>query len=103
LPDEANSYLTAALARLEALKAIDVWLSFSSDVRLAWVTVATTFNLTSTRVMALVEIAEQLGVRESTLTRSKAKFAELIGLDAGDGIGSVRRIPNRTVNQVDGL
>jgi len=77
---------TGALTHLETLKAIDVWLSTSTDVRLAWVTVAITFGLTSTRGWTLAAIAKTIGVSESTLTRSKAKFAKLIRIDGGRGV-----------------
>ena len=59
--DEPTSYRRAAQSWLELLKAIDIWLATSSDTRLAWVSVAITLNLTSTRGMASAEIARQLG------------------------------------------
>ena len=49
LPDMASDYRAAALQRLETLKLIDFWLTTSPDARLAWVVVALTLNLTSTR------------------------------------------------------
>jgi hypothetical protein len=80
--DEPTSYRRAAQSWLELLKAIDFWLATSSDTRLAWVSVAITLNLTSTRGMASAEIARQLGVTEGALTRSNAKFMKLTGLGA---------------------
>jgi hypothetical protein len=80
--DEPTSHRRAAQSWLELLKAIDFWLATSSDTRLAWVSVAITLNLTSTRGMASAEIARQLGVTEGALTRSNAKFMKLTGLGA---------------------
>jgi len=83
LPDEPNDYRAAALQRLETLKFIYVWLSTASDPRLAWLAVALFYNLTSVRGWSLAAIAKEVGVFRSTLARQKAKFAELLGLDAG--------------------
>ena len=75
-----SGYRAAALGHLEALKKIDVWLANSDDVRVAWIAVALNFNLVSVRGWTLAAIAREVGVSESTLARSKAKFAELLGL-----------------------
>jgi hypothetical protein len=86
LPDVEDDYRTAALTHMTTLKKIDFWLSTVSDVRLAWIVAAHTLNLTSTRGWTLAAIAKAIGVSESKLTRSKAKFVKLIGIDAGGGI-----------------
>jgi len=79
LPDRATDYRSAALDHLKALSAIDLRLSTATDARLAWVTVAMVFNLTSCRNCTLPAIAKAIGVSESRLARSKAKFVKLVG------------------------
>ena len=78
--DKASDYRAASLKHLEALKAIDVWLSTATDPRLAWLAVALFYNLTSVRGWSLAAKAKEVGVSESTLARNKARFAELLGL-----------------------
>jgi hypothetical protein len=56
-------------------------MSTSSDPRLAWITIAITFDLTSTRGLSLTGIAAQMGVSPQTLSRSTAEFREMTGLD----------------------
>jgi hypothetical protein len=62
---------------------IDVFLVNSSDPRLAWTVVSMAFNLTSTRGWTAAAVAEAIGVSESTLARSKARFEKLIGFNTG--------------------
>jgi hypothetical protein len=47
---------------------------------------AAVFDLTSTRDLNMGEIAGQIGVSPQTLSRSKAKFLEMAGLDSAGSI-----------------
>jgi hypothetical protein len=85
LPDVQSDYRTAAQTHIATLKAIDVFMATASNPRLAWITVALTFDLTSVRGLSLTEIAGEMGVSPQTLSRSTAKFQELAGLDPATG------------------
>ena len=74
------------------LLAVDDFMATSSDPRLAWITVAITFDLTSIRGMSESEIAGQMDISPQTLSRSTAKFRQAVGLDSA---GSVRAIQTR--------
>jgi hypothetical protein len=76
----ATPYRAAALSHLRVLLAIDEYMSTSSDVRLAWITVAITFDLTSVRGWTEVQIANHLGVSPSTLRCATERFREMAGL-----------------------
>jgi hypothetical protein len=92
LPDEQTEYRRAALAHLRVLLRIDECMSNSESPRLAWITVAITFDLTSIRDLTETEIANQLGVSPATLRCATAKFREMVGLDSA---GSIQAIPTR--------
>jgi hypothetical protein len=91
LPDARDPYRAAALDHLRVLLAIDAFMTDSENPRLAWITVAITFNLTSVRQLSVSGIANQLGVSAATLRCSMAKFLEMAGLDLPDRFGRFRR------------
>lgn len=64
----------------------------ADDARLAWISVALTFNLVSVRGWTLPAIAKQIGVPESTLARNKRAFEKLVGGDVfGAAFIKIRR------------
>jgi hypothetical protein len=62
LLDDPDPYQAASLDHLRVLLAIDAYMMDSENPRLAWITVAITFDLTSTRGLSVTEIAGQMGV-----------------------------------------
>ena len=69
LPEAVNGYRAAALAWLNAMIAVDEFILAAPDARLAVVSVAICLGWPSTRGLTVPEIAEQLGVSTSTITR----------------------------------
>jgi hypothetical protein len=76
---------------------IDAFMTDSENPRLAWITVALTFDLASVRGWTEVQITNQLGVSASTVRRSTARFREMAGLDSA---GSIQAIPIRPANTI---
>ena len=90
LPDVQSDYRTAAQTYMATLKTIDVFMSTASNPRLAWITVALTFDLTSIRGLRVTEIAGQMGVSPSALRCSTARFREMAGLDSAGSVQVIR-------------
>ena len=86
LPDVVNGYRAAALAWLKIMFAVDEFILAAEDARLAVVAVAVVLGWPSTRGLTVPEIAEQLGVSTSTITRACARFREMAGLDSAGGV-----------------
>jgi hypothetical protein len=91
LPEVQSDYRTAAKTHMATLEAIDFWMSNAANPRLAWITVALTFDLTSVRGWTEVQIANHLGVSPSTLSRATARFREMAGLDHAGGLKSIHQ------------
>jgi hypothetical protein len=88
LPDNPDPYRGAALDHLQVLLAIDEFMTVSENPRLAWITVAITFDLISIRGLTPVEIAKQLGTSAAEVRRATARFQEMANLDSA---GSIQR------------
>jgi hypothetical protein len=80
LPDELNPYRAVARAHLRLLLSIDSWLSSSKDPRVGWVAVSVVLNLISVRGRSPADLAEEMGIPESRLNRSIAKFRSISGV-----------------------
>ena len=88
--DTISPYREAALSHLRTLLAIDEFMTVSENPRAAWITVAITFDLTSTRGLSVTEIAGQMGVSPSTLRcDATARFREMAGLDRAGAIWAI--------------
>ena len=87
-----NGYRQAALHHLQLMFCIDEFVSAAEDARLAVVAVSVTLQWPSTRGLTLPEIAGQLGVSASTITRACTRFREMAGLgvSAGGGVRFIR-------------
>jgi Trp operon repressor len=83
LPDEPNEYRQAALYHLQIMLAVDDFITVAQDARLAVVAVAVVLGWPSTRGLSIGNIADQLGVSVTTITRACARFREMSGLAAG--------------------
>jgi Homeodomain-like domain len=83
LPDAPNDYRAAALYHLQLMYAVDEFIMAAEDARAAIVAVAVVLGWPSTRGWTVPEIAEQLGVSASTITRACDRFREMSGLPAG--------------------
>jgi hypothetical protein len=86
LPEPVNEFRSAAKTYLRTLQAVDEFLSASTDAKLAWITVAVVFKLTSVRGFSVDYIAEQIGCSVQALTRSIARFRAMSGLDSDGAI-----------------
>jgi hypothetical protein len=83
--DVPDPYRDHALDCMELLKSVDDFMTRAQDPRLAWVGIATTLNLESTRGLAPAELAHQMGCSQRALSNSRARFRKLSGLDPGGG------------------
>ena len=83
LPDVSNPYRQAAIAYLQLMFAVDEFITAAPDARFAVIAVAIVLGWPSTRGLTVPEIAEQLGVSASTITRNCARFREMAGLAGG--------------------
>jgi hypothetical protein len=86
LPDKPNGYRQAAIYHLQLMFAVDEFLIAAQDARLA---VAVVLGWPSTRGLSIGNIADQLGVSATTITRACARFREMSGL-AGGGVRFIR-------------
>jgi hypothetical protein len=86
--DTISPYREAALDHLRVLLTIDEFMTVSENPRLAWITVAITFDLISIRGSTSVEIAKQLGTSAAEVRRATARFQEMANLDSA---GSIQR------------
>jgi hypothetical protein len=86
LPDYSTSYRDAALECMKILRSVDVFMSQSTDPRLAWVAVSCTLELTSTSKLTEAEIARQIGVSEQSVRRAVTKFTRLADIDSARGL-----------------
>jgi hypothetical protein len=78
-----NEYREASLDLLQLLLATDRFMSSSRNGVLAWVSVSRVLGLPGTRGLPQVEICRQMGVSESTLSRSMSRFRAIAGFDDG--------------------
>jgi hypothetical protein len=83
LPDIPNPYREAAINHLQVMLAFDEFVTMATDARLAIVSVAVALGWPSTRALSISNIANQLGCTTTALTRSIAKFREMVGLNSG--------------------
>jgi hypothetical protein len=92
LPDHSSSYRDAALECMKILRSVDVFMSRSTDPRLAWITVSIAIGLNSTAELSQAAIAKQIGVTEQSVRRAVGKFTRLANLDPGGlrALGQVR-------------
>jgi hypothetical protein len=86
LPEPVNGYRQAALHHLQLMYAVDEFLTAAEDSRLAVVAVAVVFGWPSARGLSVANIAGQLGVSASTITRACARFREIAGLGSAVGV-----------------
>jgi hypothetical protein len=80
-----NSYRERSLSCLAVVKAIDEFVSQSSNARLAWIGVSLGLGLDSTRGMTAAEIARQLECSEQMVRGSTSRFLKLTGLPPANG------------------
>jgi hypothetical protein len=88
LAEPVNGYRQAAIYHLRLMYACDEFLAAASHARLAVIVVAVVLGWPSTRGLTVPEIAKQLGISTSTITRACARFREMAGL--GVPAGGVR-------------
>ena len=86
LSDEPNPYREATLYHLQLMYAVDEFLTAAEDSRLAVVAVAVVFGWPSARGLSIANIAGQLGVSASSITRACARFREIAGLNSAGGV-----------------
>jgi hypothetical protein len=86
VPEVPNDYREASLNLLRLLLVVDAFVSRSRDVRLSYVTCALVLQLHSVRHLSQAEICRQMGISESTLSRSVSRFRSIAGLDSPDGL-----------------
>jgi hypothetical protein len=67
---------------MRTLLAVDEFVTTSTDARLAGISVAVVFRLTSVRGFSVDYIAGQIGCTPAALTRSIARFRALAGIDS---------------------
>jgi Homeodomain-like domain len=82
LSDEPNPYRAAAIYHLQLMYVVDEFVAAAPDARLAVIAVAVVLGWPSARGWTVPEIAGQLGVSASTITRACARFREMSGLPA---------------------
>ena len=87
---EPNSYRAAALYHLQLMFCIDAFITAAPDARVAVCRVSVVLGWPSTRGLTVPEIAEQLGVSASTITRACARFKTLVGLNSAGGVRFIR-------------
>jgi hypothetical protein len=75
-----NAYRAISLDFLKLMFCVDEYLTAAPDARLAVITVAVVLGWPSARGLTVPEIAEQLGISTSTITRACARFHEMAGL-----------------------
>jgi hypothetical protein len=92
LPDHHTEYRDAALECMKVLRSVDVFMSRSTDPRLAWVAVASAIGLNSTAGLSQAQIGRQLGVSELSVRRATAKFTKLANLDPAGGLRPLAQI-----------
>jgi hypothetical protein len=92
LPDHHTEYRHAALECMKILRSVDVFMSRSTDPRLAWVAVASAIGLNSTAGLSQAQIGRQLGVSELSVRRATAKFTKLANLDPAGGLRPLAQI-----------
>ena len=77
---------------MKILRSVDVFMSRSTDPRLAWVAVASAIGLNSTAGLSQAQIGRQLGVSELSVRRATAKFTKLANLDPAGGLRPLAQI-----------
>jgi hypothetical protein len=92
LPDHSSLYRDAALECMKILRSVDVFMSRSTDPRLAWVAVASAIGLSSTAGLSEAEIGRQIGLSELRVRRATAKFTKLANLDPAGGLRALGQI-----------
>ena len=90
LPDHHSEYRDAALECMKILRSVDVFMSRSTDPRLAWVAVASAIGLNSTAGLSQAQIGRQLGVTEQSVRRSVGNFVRSANLDSFGGLRQPR-------------
>src|SRR5271165_3068844 len=73
-----ESYLLRGNTLLDEIEPLPDGCRPLRNVRLAWITVAITFDLTSIRDLTETEIANELGVSSAALRCATAKFREIV-------------------------
>jgi transposase len=81
---------------------VDEFLTAAEDSRLAVVAVAVVFGWPSARGLSVANIAGQLGVSASTISRACARFREMAGLDSNGAMQRIRPGAGSLMRQAGG-